>query len=279
MRKKDKIIYYKTDEEVEEMRFSCDLVSRTLGLVAETLREGLTGLELDRAAEKFIRDHAATPVFKGYGGFPGTLCISKNAAVVHGIPDNTPFKYGDIVSIDCGTNLNGWVGDCAYTFIVGETTPEALALLRTTNQALYKGIEQAYVGQKVGDISFAIQRFCESKRYGVVRDLVGHGVGRKLHEAPEVPNFGKRGNGPVLKNGLVIAIEPMINMGTKDVTYSKDKWTVLTADRKPSAHFEHSVVVRAKQAEILTTHKYIEAAIKKNSELFDISEKMSTFAA
>jgi methionyl aminopeptidase len=279
MRKKDKIVYYKTDEEVEEMRGSCDLVSRTLGLVAATLREGLTGLELDKAAETFIRDNKGTPVFKGYGGFPGTLCISKNAAVVHGIPDKTPFKLGDIVSIDCGTNLNGWVGDCAFTFIIGQTTPEALQLLRTTQEALYKGIAQAYAGQRVGDISYAIQRHCESKRYGVVRDLVGHGVGRNLHEAPEVPNFGKRGSGPVLKNGLVIAIEPMVNLGTKDVRQSNDKWTIITADRKPSAHFEHSVVVRPKQAEILTTHQYIQDAIKKNSELYDISEKIPTFAA
>ena len=279
MRKKDKIIYYKTEEEIDEMRPSCDLVSQTLGFVASMLREGITGAEVDKAAEAFIRDHKATPAFKGLYGCPSSLLISKNQAVVHGIPDKTPFRYGDILSIDCGTNLNGWVGDCAYTFVIGQTTPEILQLLRTTNQALYKGIEQAYSNMRVGDISFAIQRHCESRRYGVVRDLVGHGVGRSLHEAPEVPNFGKRGNGPLLKAGMVIAIEPMINMGTREVRHAKDNWTILTADGKPSAHYEHTVTVRPQKAEILTTHQYIEAATKKNSELFDISEKMTTFAA
>jgi methionyl aminopeptidase len=279
MRKKDKPIYFKTDEEIEQMRLSCDLVSRTLALVAETLREGLTGAELDRVAETFIRDHKGIPVFKGYSGFPGSLCISKNEAIVHGVPTKDPFKEGDIVSVDCGTSLNGWVGDCAYTFVIGRTSPEVAKLLRTTNESLYKGIEQARAGMRIGDISHAIQRYCESQRYGVVRELVGHGVGRDLHEAPEVPNYGKKGSGLFLKNGLVIAIEPMVNLGTRNVKYLKDNWTIVTADRKPSAHFEHTIVVRPRQAEILTTHQFIEDAIKKNSELFNISEKMATFAA
>ncbi len=276
---KDKPIYYKTDEEIALMRLTGDLVSRTLGFVGETLREGLTGIELDRKAEQFIRDNGGRPVFKGYNGFPGTLCISRNEVVVHGVPDNKPFKAGDIISIDCGTYLNDFVGDCAYTFVIGHTTPQVEHLLLTTREALYKGIEQATAGMRVGDISHAIQYYCEKNRYGVVRDLVGHGVGRKLHEAPEVPNYGKRGKGVVLKTGLTLAIEPMINMGTKDVKQLRDGWTIVTGDLKPSAHFEHSVVVRPKQAEILTTYEYIETAIKNNSELYVISKKIPTFAA
>jgi methionyl aminopeptidase len=278
-RKKDKTIYFKTDEEIEMMRHSCKLVSKTLGFVASMLREGITGAEIDKAAEAYIRDHKAIPSFKGLYGCPSSLLISKNSAVVHGIPDKNPFKIGDILSIDCGTTLNGWVGDCAYTFVIGQTTPEALRLLRTTNEALYLGIAQAHTGMRVGDISFAVQRHCESKKYGVVRDLVGHGVGRSLHEAPEVPNYGKKGNGPLLKNGMTIAIEPMVNMGTREVRQAKDKWTIVTLDGKPSAHYEHTVAVRPQKAEILTTHQYIEESVKKNSELFDITEKMTTFAA
>lgn len=277
--KKEKPIYYKTEEEIALMRTSGELVSRTLAFVAETLREGLTGLELDRKAEAFIRDHGGRPVFKGYNGFPATLCISRNEVVVHGVPDNKPFKAGDIISVDCGTYLNDFVGDCAYTFVVGHTTPEIERLLLTTRESLYKGIEQAVSGSRVGDISYAIQSYCESRRYGVVRDLVGHGVGRQLHEAPEVPNFGKRGKGVLLKEGLTLAIEPMINMGTREVRQLSDGWTIVTNDRKPSAHFEHSIVVRQKQAELLTTHEYIEAAIKNNSELYVISQKIPTFAA
>ncbi len=278
MANKEKTVYYKTDEEVALMRTSGDLVSRTLGFVGETLREGLTGLEIDRKAEEFIRDNGGRPVFKGYNGFPGTLCISRNEVVVHGVPDNKPFKAGDIVSIDCGTYLNDFVGDCAYTFVIGYTTPAIEHLLVTTRESLYKGIEQAIVGMRVGDISFAVQSHCEKHRYGVVRDLVGHGVGRKLHEAPEVPNYGKRGKGVVLKNGLTLAIEPMINMGTREVKQLKDGWTIVTRDLKPSAHFEHSIVVRPNKAEILTTHEYIETAIKNNPELYAISQKIPTFA-
>jgi methionyl aminopeptidase len=276
---KSKTIFYKTDEEVAAMRPSCDLVSQTLGYVASILREGLTGAELDKAAEIFIRDHHATPVFKGLYGFPATLCISMNEAVVHGIPSKIPFKVGDIISVDCGTFLNGWVGDCAYTFVIGQTSTAVAQLLRVTNEALYKGIEQAKVGNRIGDISAAVQTHCEKNRYGVVRELCGHGVGKVIHEAPEVPNFGKRGNGIVLRNGLVIAVEPMVNMGTRNVRQLGDKWTIITADRKPSAHFEHSLVVRPNAPEILTTHSYIEAAIKKNSELYEISQKIPTFAA
>lgn len=267
---KDKI-YYKTDEEVELIRASNLMVSRTLGLVGELLRPGITGKKIDAEAEMFIRDNGGIPSFKGYGGFPATLCVSLNEAVVHGIPNKLEFKEGDIVSVDCGVYLNGFHGDSAFTFAIGEVNEEIMKLLRVTQESLYLGIEQAIAGNRIGDISFAIQNHTEKKHgYGVVRELVGHGVGKELHEKPEVPNYGKKGKGVLLKDGLVIAIEPMINLGGKRISQLNDGWTILTSDRKPSAHFEHSVVVRRNKADILSDHAFVEKSIKNNPNLREI---------
>ena len=272
MRKKSKHIFYKTKEEIELIRYSCLLVGKAHATVAELIRPGIKTIKLDEAAETYIRDQGAIPGFKGYNDFPYTLCISVNDEVVHGMPGNYELKEGDIVSIDCGVIANAYYGDSAYTYCVGEVEPEVKKLLEVTKESLYKGIEQAVVGKRVGDISFAIQQHTERKYgYGVVRELVGHGVGRQLHEAPEVPNFGKRGRGPKLLDGLVIAIEPMINMGKKDVRRSTDGWTISTIDGKPSAHFEHTIAVNKNQADILSTFEYIEAAIKNNIELSEIA--------
>ncbi len=273
------MVYYKTDEEIELMRQSNLMVGRTLGLVGEMLKPGVTGESIDRKAEEFIRDNNGVPGFKGLYGFPSTLCVSLNACVVHGIPNKREFRDGDIVSVDCGILMNDFYGDCAYTFAIGDVDEATMKLLRVTNESLYKGIENAIVGKRLGDISYAIQNHAEKKhRYGIVKKLVGHGVGKKLHEDPEVPNFGKRGKGLKLKNGLVIAIEPMVNMGTRDVEQMKDGWTILTKDRKPSAHFEHTVAVRKGKADILSTHAYVEAAIKNNPNLKEISTKSEIFA-
>jgi methionyl aminopeptidase len=273
------MIYYKTDEEIELIRISSQMVGKTLGLVGEMLKPGVTGLSIDKAAEEFIRDNKGIPGFKNYNGFPSTLCVSLNDCVVHGIPSKKEFKDGDIVSVDCGVLLNGFFGDCAYTFAIGNVDEKTMTLLRVTNDSLYKGIENAVVGKRLGDISFAIQEYAEKKhKYGIVKKLVGHGIGKKLHEEPEVPNYGKRGKGIQLKNGLVIAIEPMVNMGTRDVDQMKDGWTILTKDRKPSAHFEHTVAVRKGKADILSTHEYVETAIKNNPNLREISTKNQIFA-
>ena len=267
-------IYYKTSEEVEKIRKSCLLVCKTLAHVAGLLRPGITGLELDEAAEKFILDHGAKPGFKGYHGFPATLCISVNDVVVHGIPNNQEIQPGDIVSIDCGVYWDEYYGDAAYTFAIGEVSEEVLDLMSVTNECLYRGIDQAVSGNRVGDIGYAVQSYAEGEHgYGVVRELVGHGLGRQLHESPEVPNFGRRGRGPLLKDGLVIAIEPMINLGKKSVTQGSDGWTIRARDGKPSAHFEHSVVVRNNRADILSDHLVIEEAIKNNPEIKEISKK------
>ncbi len=253
------MIYYKTDEEIGLIRESCILVSKTLAEVAGFIQPGISTQRLDEIAEEFIRDNNATPAFKGYRKFPASLCISVNEEVVHGIPSNNKIlKEGDIVSVDCGTVLNGFVGDSAYTFAVGEINDEVKNLLRITQECLAFGVEKAKYGNRIGDISFAVQDHAEKNGYGVVRELVGHGVGKKLHEDPEVPNFGKRGNGPKLLPGLVIAIEPMINMGKKNVSEASDGWTIYTQDNKPSAHFEHTVAVLKDRTEILTTFKYIE---------------------
>lgn len=254
-------VYYKTQEEIELIRQSSLLVSKTLAEVGKNVREGITTIELDKIAEEFIRDNGGIPGFLGYRDFPNTLCTSRNSEIVHGIPGKTILLEGDILSVDCGVLLNGFYGDSAYTFEVGDVKPEVKRLLKITYEALYKGIEAAIAGNRVGDISFAIQDYAEKNGYSVVRELVGHGVGKKLHEKPEVPNYGKRGNGLKLQEGLVIAIEPMINMGKKEVIQSKDGWTVRTADGKPSAHFEHTVVVRKDKAEILSTFSVIEEAI------------------
>ncbi len=254
---------YKTDEEIRLIKESSLLVGKTLAEVAKLIKPGVTTLELDKVAEEFIRDNGAVPGFKGYGGFPNTLCISVNEEVVHGIPGKYELKDGDIVSIDCGAVKHEFYGDSAYTFAVGEVDEEVKLLLERTKESLYKGIEVAIVGKRIGDIGFAIQNHVESFGYGVVRDLVGHGLGRNLHEKPEVPNYGKRGTGVKLREGMVLAIEPMINLGTKDVIQEKDGWTIRTADRKPSAHFEHDIAIRKGKAEILSTFEFIEEVINK----------------
>lgn len=262
-------MYYKTEEEIELIRQNCILVCKVLAHVGSILRPGITGAELDKASEELILEHGAVPAFKGYKGFPSTLCVSVNEQVVHGIPSEKQlFKEGDIVSVDCGVKHNGFFGDAAYTFAIGDVPDDVMQLLRVTHDSLYKGIEQAVAGNRVGDIGFAIQEFVEREHgYGVVRELVGHGLGRALHEEPEVPNYGKRGKGVVLKEGLVIAIEPMVNLGKKEVLTSRDGWTVFARDRKPSAHFEHTVVVRKNEASILSDHSMIEQAVSANKNL------------
>lgn len=269
------MVYYKTDEEVEYIRKSCLLVCDTLAHVASIIRPGITAREIDTAAETLIRDHGAEPAFKGYRGFPATLCVSINEQVVHGIPtDKVVFQDGDIVSVDCGVQWNGFFGDAAYTFPLGNVSEKVMDLCRVTKSSLYVGIGQAVAGHRVGDISFAIQNYVERGfGYGIVRELVGHGVGRSLHEEPEVPNYGKRGKGMKMLEGLVIAIEPMVNLGKRDVMTSKDGWTVSARDRQPSAHYEHTVVVRKHKADIFSNHVPIEAAIAKNTEVRAVSLK------
>lgn len=259
------MIYLKTDEEIELLRESNLLVGMTLGELAKWIAPGITTLKLDKIAEEFIRDHGAVPGFLGYGGFPNTLCVSVNEQIVHGIPSNYELKDGDIVSIDCGTLKNGFNGDSAYTFCVGEVAYDVRRLLKTTKESLYLGIEQAVEGKRVGDISNAVQTYCEKKGYSVVRELCGHGVGKRLHEDPEVPNYGRRGCGPLLKSGMVIAIEPMINLGSRNIVIERDGWTTRTRDRKPSAHFEHTVAVREGKANILSSFKYVEEVLGEKS--------------
>lgn len=255
----------KTTEEVELIRESSLLVGKTLAAVAELIRPGVTTLELDAVAEAFIRDHGAEPGFKGYGGFPNSLCTSVNEAVVHGIPNGRPLVEGDVVSVDCGVLKNGFYGDSAYTFAVGEIAPEIQRLLDVTKECLDLAIEQAVVGKRIGDIGWACQIHAERHGFGVVRELVGHGLGKDLHEAPEVPNFGRRGNGPRLVDGMVLAIEPMINLGRREVQQEADGWTIVTADRQVSAHFEHDVVVRSGKAEVLSSFEAIEEVLNKRS--------------
>lgn len=255
------VIQYKTEEEIDLMREAGKLLAQAHGEVAKLIREGVTTRELDRRAEEFIRDHGATPSFKGYNKFPFSLCLSPNSVVVHGFATDEPLQSGDILSVDCGVFLNGYHADSAYTYPIGEVAPEVQQLLTDTKDSLYKGIEQAVSGNRVGDISYAIQNYVAPKGYGVVRELVGHGVGAKLHEKPEVPNYGKRGSGPKLQTGMTLAIEPMITLGKKEVVQEKDGWTIRTRDKKPAAHFEHTVVVRKDKAEILTSFEYIEKAL------------------
>ena len=252
------MIHYKTSEEVEKIKQSADILGRAHGEIAKHVRKGVKTSFLDKVAEEFIRDHGAVPSFKGYNGFPSSLCISVNEVVVHGFPSEYELKDGDIISVDCGVFHQGFHSDSAYTYPIGEVPPSVLALLSATKDSLYLGIEQAVFGNRVGDIGHAIQKFVEAKGYTVVRELVGHGLGRKLHEAPEVPNYGKKGSGPLLKQGMVIAIEPMINLGTRNIVQEKDGWTIRTADRKPSAHYEHTIAIFEDRTEVLTTHKYIE---------------------
>lgn len=253
-----KMIILKTEDEIEFMRAANRLVGMTLGELSHHIRPGVTTLQLDKIADEFIRDHGAIPTFLGYGGFPNSICTSVNENVVHGIPNNKPLLEGDVVSVDCGTQLRGFCGDSAYTFCVGEVDEKVKELLRVTRESLYKGIEEAQEDKRIGDIGSVIQTYCESKGYSVVRELVGHGIGRQMHEAPEVPNYGRRGTGPLIKNGMCIAIEPMINMGGKKVVFENDGWTVRTKDRKPSAHFEHTIAIRNGKADILSTFEFIQ---------------------
>lgn len=255
------VIQYKTEEEIDLMREAGKLLAQAHGEVAKLIREGVTTRELDRRAEEFIRDHGATPSFKGYNKFPFSLCLSPNSVVVHGFATDKPLQSGDILSVDCGVFLNGYHADSAYTYPIGEVAPEVRQLLADTKASLYKGIEQAISGNRVGDISFAIQNYVAPKGYGVVRELVGHGVGAKLHEKPDVPNYGKRGSGPKLQTGMTLAIEPMVTLGKAKVVQESDGWTIRTHDKKAAAHFEHTVVVRKDKAEILTSFEYIEKAL------------------
>lgn len=257
-------IIIKTEEEIELIRESSLLVGKSLAEVAKVIKPGIKTSALDKVAEDFILDNDAIPGFKGYGGFPYTLCISVNEQVVHGFPSERELKDGDIVSVDCGVLKNGFYGDSAYTFAIGEVKPEVLILMQRTKESLYLGIENAVSGNRVGDIGYAIQNYVENFGYSVVRDLVGHGLGRNLHEKPEVPNYGRRGNGPKLIEGMVLAIEPMINLGGRRVVTENDGWTVRTVDRMPSAHFEHDIVVRNGKAEMLSTFDFIEKELERN---------------
>lgn len=260
------MIYLKTDDEIELLRQSNLLVGRTLAEVAKLIKPGVTTLDLDRVAEAFIRDHGAIPTFKGYPNqfgmpFPGSICCSVNDVVVHGIPNDQPLKDGDIISVDCGTLLNGFCGDSAYTFCVGEVEPEIKELLHTTKESLYKGIEKAVHGNRLGDIGAAVQDHCQSKHYGVVREFVGHGIGREMHEEPAVPNYGKKGQGKMLKSGMCIAIEPMITLGSPQIYMDSDRWTIRTRDGKWAAHYEHSIAIRKGEADILSTFDFIDEVL------------------
>ena len=257
-------IFLKTEDEIELMRQANQLVGKTLGELAKHIKPGVTTLQLDKIAEEFIRDNGAIPTFKNfpnpYGGpFPASICTSVNDVVVHGIPDDkTVLRDGDIITVDCGTLLDGFNGDSCYTFCVGEVSDEIRQLLKTTKESLYLGIEQAVAGKHVGDIGYTVQNYCEAQGYGVVRELTGHGIGREMHEDPQVPNYGRRGNGAFLKAGMCIAIEPMITMGKRDIWLMDDRWTVKTRDGKPAAHFEHTIAIRRGKAEILSSFEEVE---------------------
>jgi len=256
------MIFLKTDEEVELMRASNKLLGMAYGEVAKAIVPGVSTAKLDKLAEEFIRDNGGIPSTKGYEGYPATLCTSVNEQLVHGIPSEKQIlKEGDIVSVDCCVELNGFQSDSAYTFPVGEVSEDKMRLMRTTKQALYLGIEQAVTGHRIGDIGFAIQHFCEAAGYNVAREFVGHGIGRDIHEDPDVPNYGRRGNGVMLKSGMVLAIEPMICMGRRNLIMESDGWTARTADRKPTAHYELSVCVRNGKADILSTFEYIQQTL------------------
>lgn len=259
------MLYLKTDEEIELIRVSAQVLGKAHAEVAKRIEPGIATKELDRVADEFIRDHKGQPSFKGYNGFPSALCISVNDVVVHGFPSGYRLKEGDIISVDCGVLLNGFHSDSAFTYPVGEIQPEVKALLKRTYESLFQGIDKAVAGNRIGDIGFAVQSYVEQAGYGVVRELVGHGVGKFLHESPEVPNYGRRGQGPVLKEGMTLAIEPMITLGKRSVVQERDGWTIRTTDRKPAAHFEHTVAVRKGKAEILTTFEYIEQVLAERS--------------
>jgi methionyl aminopeptidase len=257
------MVYLKTDEQIELLRESNLLVSQTLAELAKVIRPGISTAFLDKVAEEYIRDNGALPAFKGYNGFPASICASVNDQVVHGIPsEKMILKDGDIISIDCGTFKNGFVGDSAYTFCVGDVSQDVRDLLEVTKASLYLGIGQAVEGKRIGDIGYAVQSYCESKGYSVVREMVGHGIGKKMHEAPEVPNYGRRGYGMMLRTGMVICIEPMINQGKKGLVFERDGWTTRTVDGKCSAHFEHAVAIRKGKADILSDFSIIEENLK-----------------
>lgn len=254
-------IYFKSAEEIEQIRISAQLVSRTLAEIAKVIGEGVKTIELDKLAETFIRDNGGVPAFLNYNGFPYSLCISLNDQVVHGFPGKYEIRSGDIVSVDCGVILNSFFGDSAYTFPIGDVDPETVKLLDVTKECLNRGVAKAVTGMRVGDIGYAVQEHAESNGFGVVKELVGHGVGVKLHEKPEVPNYGRRGSGIKLEEGMVIAIEPMINAGKAGVKFWDDGWTVSTVDKKPSAHYEHTVAIRKGKADVLSTFDYIEEVL------------------
>jgi methionyl aminopeptidase len=254
------MVFYKSEEEIEIIRASAQILGKAHGEVKKAIKEGITTLYLDKIAEEFIRDSGGIPSFKGYNSFPYSLCISVNDAVVHGMPGNYVIKDGDIVSVDCGVKFQGYHSDSAYTHAIGNVSERTLKLLEVTKKSLALGIEKAVAGNRIGDLAYAIQHYVEQEGFSVVRELVGHGIGQSLHEGPEVPNFGKKGQGLKMQNGLVIAIEPMVNEGAKNIVQENDGWTIRTRDRKPSAHFEHTVVIRKDKAEVLTTFEYIENA-------------------
>jgi len=267
------MIHIKTREEIELMRESALIVSKTLGMIAGEIKPGVTTIYLDNLAETFIRDHGAIPGFLGLYDFPNTLCMSPNAQVVHGIPNNTPLKDGDIISVDCGSLKNGFYGDHAYTFEVGDVDEATKKLLKITRESVYVGVNQFRAGNRVGDVGYAIQKYTEDQGYGVVRELVGHGLGRIMHEDPEMPNYGKRGRGKQFKEGMVVAIEPMINMGTHRIKQLRDGWTILTADGNPSAHFEHDIAIVDGKPELLSTFKYVHQALGIESDEEDAFRK------
>jgi len=260
------MIITKNSEEIELMRESAQIVSKTLGMLAPHIKPGVSTLKLDKMAEEFIRDHSAEPGFLGLYDFPNSLCMSPNAQVVHGIPNDKPMEEGEIISIDCGALKNGFYGDHAYTFAVGEVKPEVEELLKVTKESLYVGIREFKLGNRVGDVGYAIQKYTEDRGYGVVRELVGHGLGATMHEDPEMPNYGKRGRGKKFVEGMVVAIEPMINLGTKRIKQLPDGWTILTADNKPSAHFEHDVALVDGKPQLLSTFDYIYEALGIKSD-------------
>ncbi|MDE6125830.1 MAG: type I methionyl aminopeptidase [Muribaculaceae bacterium] len=255
------MIYLKTPEELDKMRAAADLASRALGEVAKLVAPGVTTNKLDAVAREFILDNGGRPACLGYGGFPGTMCMEVNEIVVHGFPSSYTLREGDIIGTDIVAELDGYNGDMCYTFPVGEVAPEVLALCRTTKESLYRGIEACVEGKRIGDIANAVQTYCERRGYTVVREMCGHGIGRKMHEDPEVPNYGRRGTGPLIKNGMCICIEPMINMGSRNIVIEADGWTCRTRDRKPSAHYEHTIAVHDGQTEVLTTFDHIREAL------------------
>lgn len=266
--KRSLMIIIKTEEEIERLKESNTLVTNTIAELATIIQPGATTAVLDKRAEEFIRDNGAKPGFLKYKGYPKTLCTSVNSQIVHGIPSNYSLKEGDIISIDCGVLMNGFYGDSAYTFGIGNIDAKVAELLRVTKESLFKGIEWANEGKRLGDIGCAIQEHCEQRGFSVVREMVGHGIGKNLHEAPEVPNYGRRGKGILLKKGMVICIEPMINLGRKEIIQESDGWTIRTADNKPSAHFELAVAINKNKADLLANFESIEEALIKNSFLY-----------